>query len=412
MSKGIRLDQFKEPAFSADILKLKAQNLYVNATFNKENKFDFKFLFSENQEVKKLDLIANKSIKNSDFPVVNFFAPQNYFIKGQKYLISDEGKATSFIVLESEEYKRKEENQDYFKDLRDLDFERLIIEEKTKEQLINLAYKSSIIDETDGKYLFEKLQLIKNNEVCNVYIDAIDDQPYTSSKECILLHFQKAVDFVAVVLKNTFNINLDLIFYNVEDYNREKKLPKKLDNLSIIGLKCNYPARSKVEKNFNYDLSIGVQAMLHLARVLIDNNYKQTTTFLTVAGDDVVKPRNVEVPIGMSVKEIIENFNLKKEPKRIVMGQILTGVSISDDETPINVTTRSILIFENYVVLNQMECIGCARCSQVCPQNLLPSYRYKFKETGNLTFEEFSSNSKCIKCYCCSYICPSNINLV
>ena len=131
----IRLDQFKEPAFSADILKLKAQNLYVNATFNKENKFDFKFLFSENQEVKKFDLIANKSIENSDFPVVNFFAPQNYLVKGQKYLISDEGKATSFIVLESEEYKRKEENQDYFKELKDLDFERLIVEEKTKEQL-------------------------------------------------------------------------------------------------------------------------------------------------------------------------------------------------------------------------------------------------------------------------------------
>ena len=409
MSKGIRLDQFKEPAFSADILKLKAQNLYVNATFNKENKSDFKFFFFENQEVKKLDVIANKSIENSDFSVVNFFAPQNYCVKGQKYLINDEDKATSFIVLESEEYKREEENQD---DLNDLDFEKLIVEKKTKEQLINLAYQSSIIDETDGRYLFEKLQFIKNNEDCNVYIDAIDDQPYTSSKESVLLHFQKAVNFAAVILKNTFNINLDLIFYNVEDYNREKKLPKKLVNLSIIGLKCNYPARRKVDKKFNYDLSIGVQAILHLARVLINNNYKQTTTFLTVAGDDVVKPRNVEVPIGMSVKEVIENFNLKKEPKRIIVGQILTGISISDDETPINVTTRSILVFENYVVLNQMECIGCARCSQVCPQSLLPSYRHKFKETGNLTFEEFSSNSKCIKCYCCSYICPSNINLV
>ena len=42
----------------------------------------------------------------------------------------------------------------------------------------------------------------------------------------------------------------------------------------------------------------------------------------------------------------MENFNLKKEPKRIVMGQILTGISISEDETPINVTTRSILIFQ------------------------------------------------------------------
>lgn len=412
MSKGLRLDQFKEPAFSSDILKINPQKIYINSVLNSDTEDDFKFLFSLGTKIKKNDLIAIKQIDIYKYKNVNIFSPQDCEVKETKYLINDRDEATSFIILEStddnsEEYKPDFDNEDEkFKNKEPVNI--------SLEDLVNITYNASVIDETDSAYLFQKIYDIKNNLYHNkIYIDAIDDQPFTSSKESLLLHYPNAVNFAVQTLKKALNLNnIDIIFYDTESYNRENKISKKCIDTPVINLKVNYPVRHYISKKLNYDGYIGIQAILHLARLLINNSYKQTTTFVTISGPSVISPANVEIPIGSSTKEITENFELKAEPKQIILGQILTGLAISEEETPISVSTRSILIFSEHISLKRMECIGCSKCSDVCPQNLLPSYRYKFKQTGDVIFEEFSSEAKCIKCYCCSYICPSHINLV
>lgn len=420
MSKGLKLEQFKEPAFSSDILNIDSKQIYINAVYNQSNQLeniDFKCLFSIGAKIKKNNIIASKKNNNNEYNIVNIFADKDCEVQETKYLINENDKATSFIVLKSLESKESkifsEINSKKYQDKNFIKENILNNFQKSNKEILDLAYQASIIDETDGVYLFEKLQkLINNKHLKKIYIDAIDDQPFTSSKESILLHYNNAIDFAIFVLKKAFDIDIDIIFYDIEEYNREKNFLEKSIDTHILHIKGNYPVRHSIVKKLNYNLSIGIQAILHLARALIDQEYKHTTTFLTVSGPNVINPQNIEVPIGTTVEEIIENFNLRSDTKRIILGQAITGVTISEIKIPISVTTRSILVFSDYNILKQMECIGCSRCSDVCPQNLLPSYRYKFKTTGDLSFEEFSSESECLKCYCCSYICPSHINLV
>ncbi|MBP0979155.1 MAG: 4Fe-4S dicluster domain-containing protein [Oscillospiraceae bacterium] len=407
MSKGLRLDQFKEPAFSSDILKIDSQRVYIDSVYNSPEDSNFKFLFAPGSKIQKNNIIASKKYKNK---IINIFAPKDFEVKETKYLINEKDQATSYVILESN--KLNKSNIISFES-EDINYFQKDLINKTDQEILDISYKASIIDETDGVYLFEKFEKLINNKFNNkIYIDAIDDQPYTSSKESILLHYPNAINFVSLILKKAFNIDIDIIFYDIESYNKEKKFSEEVINTNILHIRGNYPVRHHISKKFNYNFSIGIQAILHLARALINPDYKQTTTFITVSGPAVFDPKNIEVFIGTSTQEIIENFKLKSNLKRVILGQAITGVAISELQTPVSASTRSILIFDNYNILKQMECIGCSRCSDVCPQNLLPSYRHKFKETGDQSFEEFSSEAKCIKCYCCSYICPSHINLV
>lgn len=414
MAKGLKLDQFKEPAFSANILCIQPKKIYINSVHeNLPEKKDFKSEFLPGKKFNKGDVVTYKLIEDvaDKYNSIKVYSYGDYTVKDIKYLIDENEHAESFIVIEAE--NELSTDLDFF--YNDNNFTNSLIQNQSIDDIINLAYKASIIDETDGEYLFKKF--LKLNEVFlnngKIYIDAIDDQPYTSSKEAILLHYPNAIDLAVKAIKNAFKTEkIDIIFYDVESYNREIKIPKKCGDIDIIKIKGNYPVRHNIKNKLKYNYFIGIQSMLHLARVLLNSEYKQTTTFITVAGNAVKNPKNVEVPIGTPVEEIINEFLLNCEPKRIILGQAITGISVTDVDIPVSATTRSVLLFSDYVVSKKMECIGCAKCADVCPQNLLPSYRNKFKETGDKNFKEFSSEFKCIKCYCCTYICPSHIDLV
>ena len=459
LSKGLKLEQFKEPAFSSDILRLNSEKFYISSVCNadisekieeskkiqetkddrenqkinaisekrqEKNKNKFKFLFSANDEIKKNDIIAYRLIDNQKYSSVNIYAHSACVVSESKYLMTDKEEPALFVVLNNSEQQKQEDNKKNNNISNNISKEKTILfsenYDKTVDDLIELTHKASIIDETDGIYLFEKFQKLitnkinsenKKNQKKKIYIDAIDDQPYTSSKESLLLSFPNEINFAIDVVKKVFGLqNLDIILYDIEDYNRERKIFKKNFNSNVISFKGNYPARHYISKKYSYDGSIGVQALLHFARAMLDNSYRQTTTFVTVAGDSVSEPRNVEIPIGTPVGEIASFFDFKKEVKRIVLGQVMTGYAISDVEFPISATTRSVLFFSDYVVYKQLECIGCARCNSVCPQNLLPCYRHKYQETNDDSYKNFSFDENCIKCQCCSYICPSHIKLV
>lgn len=417
MSKGLKLDQFKEPAFSSEILCIQPTKIYINSVHKElqpQKNITTEFLLGK--KLKKGDVITYKSIKDtsSKYNLVKIYSHGNYTVKESKYLINESEQAESFIVLEVENKMDNTGNNVSFC-YDDNNFKNVLVQNMSVDDIINLAYEASIIDEIDGEYIFKKLLNLNEIFLSNgkIYIDAVDDQPYTSSNEAVLLHYPNAIDFAIKVLKNIFKTEkVDIIFNDVESYNREVKIQKKCGDTEITKVKWHYPVRHNIKNKLKYNIAIGVQSILHLARALLNNEYKQTTTFVTVAGNAVKNPRNVEVPIGTPVEEIINEFLLSSEPKRIILGQAITGVSVTDVDIPISATTRSVLIFSDYVVSKKMECIGCSKCADVCPQNLLPSYRNKFKETGDKSFQEFSSESKCIKCYCCTYICPSHIDLV
>ncbi len=131
---------------------------------------------------------------------------------------------------------------------------------------------------------------------------------------------------------------------------------------------------------------------------------------ITVDGDAVAEPKNVFVPIGTQIADVMEFCGgYKKEPKKIVMGGPMMGRATNSDENVTMKNTGSLLAFGKEVAEVKVEtgCINCGRCISACPFKLMPvifAEAYNRKDVERL--QKFNV-MQCMGCGSCSYICPA-----
>ena len=145
---------------------------------------------------------------------------------------------------------------------------------------------------------------------------------------------------------------------------------------------------------------------------------------VTIAGDGVKQPRNVEALLGTPISYIIEQLGgYTKKAERMIMGGPMMGFALPSDELPIVKATNCILVISKAQLrlaskatasdeIQAMPCIRCNKCAEVCPVNLLPQQLYWHARAHD--FEKTAEHHlmDCIECGACSYVCPSYIPLV
>lgn len=137
---------------------------------------------------------------------------------------------------------------------------------------------------------------------------------------------------------------------------------------------------------------------------------------VTVAGDCVVTPKNVLVPIGTTYKELIDFCGgLKKQPKKIISGGPMMGSAQWDINSPVVKGTSAILVFSEDMCREEKKdssCIRCGRCVKNCPMRLLPNYIAMFSQKGRYDDAEMYDVMNCVECGTCSYNCPAGVPIV
>ncbi|MBQ2755180.1 MAG: 4Fe-4S dicluster domain-containing protein [Oscillospiraceae bacterium] len=281
------------------------------------------------------------------------------------------------------------------------------------EQLITIAERAMIVDERDGRPLAEKLYAASQKQLFAVVADAVDDEPYVSSQLGVVLHHGESVAEALKLCANALDISkyCILAYKNVTDLTI--KLPSRINTVKVIHIYGKYPAENRAEALFGTHqkkLIIGANALLHLYRAVKEYRI-QTTCFVTVSGNCIANARNMELPIGTPVKDVLDFCGLALDPSRIVLGGSMTGQTITDLDTPIDVTTRAVLAFEDAAVLRKFNCIGCGRCVTACPQGLTPTLIYKHVVAGKYDGAEILDATHCIECGTCTYVCPSELDV-
>ena len=134
---------------------------------------------------------------------------------------------------------------------------------------------------------------------------------------------------------------------------------------------------------------------------------------VTVDGDCIIKPKNLMVPIGTPVTEVIEYCGLKKEPNKIIKGGPMMGLAVFDQKNPVTKGTSALLAFsEKRPGKETSECIRCGRCVNGCQMRLYPMYLAMFSQKEELEMCEKYDVFSCVECGCCTYICPANVPIV
>ena len=140
-----------------------------------------------------------------------------------------------------------------------------------------------------------------------------------------------------------------------------------------------------------------------------------TAKCITVDGSAIAHPMNVIVPIGTSIEDVVAfTGGYRSEPKKILYGGPMMGVSIPDAEKVILKTTNAITCFDekDSKHAETTACIHCGSCIDACPLNLMPVLIEKaFKENDVDRLEKLKVNV-CMECGCCSFVCPAKRPLV
>ncbi len=136
---------------------------------------------------------------------------------------------------------------------------------------------------------------------------------------------------------------------------------------------------------------------------------------VTVDGSAIAQPKNVIAPIGTPILEIIEFCGgFSTQPRKILMGGPMMGLSVPDLSMPLLKQNNAILAFDRDDATPPPEtaCIKCGKCIDRCPFGLAPCDIASAYDKGDGAALERLKVNLCMECGCCSYICPAKRNLV
>lgn len=136
---------------------------------------------------------------------------------------------------------------------------------------------------------------------------------------------------------------------------------------------------------------------------------------ITVDGSAVSQPKNVIVPIGTSMEDVIEFCGgYKSEVGKVVYGGPMMGITVPDTSAPVLKNTNAVLAFnhKDSVLKSPEACIRCGKCINTCPFGINPPAIERALREKNVENMEKYGASVCMECGCCAYVCPANRPLV
>lgn len=135
----------------------------------------------------------------------------------------------------------------------------------------------------------------------------------------------------------------------------------------------------------------------------------------TVTGGACRNPKNVEVPIGTVVSELIPGvFDVHEDLARVIFGGPMMGVSVPTLDTPVQKNTSGVLLMtaKEARYFEEGNCIRCGRCMRACSCRLSPALLNEAVLAGDFDKADEIGLLDCIECGACSYVCPARVQLV
>lgn len=297
----------------------------------------------------------------------------------------------------------------------------------TPKEIIGIIRDSGIVGMGGAGFpTHVKLSPPSDKKITHIIVNGAECEPYlTSDHRRMLESPEEVLDGLTIVMKA---LGLDEGYIGIELNKPDAisvmtEIEKKFGNIHIVPLKTKYPQGA--EKQLIYAItkrqvpSGGLPADAGAIVINIDTVTQISKAFrtglplieriVTVSGDCIKNPCNVQVRCGMSFDDIINAAGgLIKEPKKIIMGGPMMGIAQFTTDIPVIKTTSAIIAISDSgdTFDENSPCIRCGKCVEACPMKLAPLYLNKFAIADNLEMAEKYNIMDCIECGICSYLCP------
>jgi len=131
---------------------------------------------------------------------------------------------------------------------------------------------------------------------------------------------------------------------------------------------------------------------------------------LTVTGPGILQPKNLRVPIGTLLQDIVDACGgMRPDTSRLIAGGPMMGRALPRLDLPVVKGMNGLLLLTGR---GPMEagfgpCIQCGRCVEACPLGLEPDQVSIRVEASRVLDTDPYGPMDCYECGCCTYVCPS-----
>lgn len=303
---------------------------------------------------------------------------------------------------------------------------------ETREQFVRAVRESGLVGLGGAAFPTHIKYNPRNiDEVKTLVINGAECEPFiTSDYRTMLEDSQDIIDGIKIIMQY---MELDHCYIGIEDNKPEaieklKKLTEDSPEITIVKLISQYPkgaervliyeTTGKVLPPGKLPADIGVIVSNITSAAFLGQYFRTGMPLInkriTVDGSAISTPKNIIVPIGTQIYEIVDFCGgYKRVPKKIIMGGPMMGRSIYHDGKPLIKNNNAILAFaeEDAYMSKETSCINCGRCTRSCPLHLMPTSiakAYKYEDIDALKKLKVTI---CMECGCCSYVCPAKKQL-
>jgi len=276
-----------------------------------------------------------------------------------------------------------------------------------------------------------KLTLKDDTKVDTLIINAAECEPYITSdyREC-MENYSDVIDGIYLIKEV---LNIEKVIICVES-NKKKAIEKLYeiatdkrdddDSVKLMQLPTKYPQGA--EKVIIYSATgrkvpagklpsdvgcivMNVTSVATLYR-FIKTGMPLVAKRLTVDGTAIAEPKNVIVPIGTPIKELVEFVaGTEVDADEIIMGGPMMGVDVYNENSVVEKRNNAITVMKHPIKAPvQTACIRCGRCAKACPMQLYPASVESAINKNSYDKLKTLNTNYCMECGSCSFVCPAN----